>query len=276
MHSAGTVLGRRRGYDPGVPDEEGPTSSGIDRALQVVYAVAASREPDVGVSELARSLGLSKAVVHRVVRTLVASGFFSFDEKLRRYRLGPGAVSVGLAALAQIEVPKVAQPYLERLVEQTGETATLSARYGDKRMYLSQVLSPQEIRMSVQLGQLYPLHAGGSSKAILAALDAEQQRQYVHTVPLDALTDITIQDPERLLRELEEISRRGYSVSLGERQAGAASVAAAVFDATGKVHGSISVCGPVNRLDQSRIDEFGPLVAETAATVSRQLGFRAG
>ena len=143
-------------------------------------------------------------------------------------------------------------------------------------MYLSQVLSPQEIRMSVQLGQLYPLHAGGSSKAILAALDAEQQRQYVHSVPLDALTDITIQTPERLLLELEEISRRGYSVSLGERQAGAASVAAAVFDATGKVHGSISVCGPVNRLDQSRIDEFGPLVAETAATVSRQLGLRAG
>lgn len=257
-----------------MPEEENATSSGIDRAMQVIYEVAASRDPDVGVSELARSLGLSKAVVHRVVRTLVASGFFSFDEKHRRYRLGPGAVSVGLAALAQLEVPKVAQPYLERLVEQTGETATLSARYGDKRMYLSQVLSPQEIRMSVQLGQLYPLHAGGSSKAILAALDVEQQRRYVRTMPLDPMTGVTITDPDELLRELEGIARRGFSVSLGERQAGAASVAAAVHDATGQVHGSISVCGPVNRIDSAKIEQFGPLVVEAAENISRQLGYR--
>jgi DNA-binding IclR family transcriptional regulator len=257
-----------------VGDDENSTSSGIDRALRVIYEVAASNEPDVGVSELARSLGLSKAVVHRVVRTLVAADFFSFDEKLRRYRLGPGAVSVGLAALAQIEVPKVAQPFLERLVEETAETATLSARYGDKRMYLSQVLSPQEIRMSVQLGRLYPLHAGGSSKAILAALDVEQQRRYVHSAPLDALTGVTITDPDELLRELAEISRRGFAVSLGERQSGAASVAAAIHDATGQVQGSISVCGPVNRIDSVKIDDFGPLVAEAARSISRQLGYR--
>lgn len=253
--------------------EEGQTSSGIERALQVIFAVAAAKEPDIGVSELARTLGLSKAVVHRVVRTLVAADFFSFDERTRRYRLGPGAVSVGLAAMAQIEVPKIAQPYLESLVARTKETATLSVRYDTQRMYLTQVLSPQEIHMSVQLGRLYPLHAGGSSKAILAAMGPDEIRAYLDSQELVALTSITIQDRDRLLEELELTRRRGYSVSLGERQQGAASVAAPVFEAHGRVYGSISVCGPVSRLSVGKTEEYGRLVHDAAAAVSRQLGY---
>lgn len=258
----------------GSPAEEGQTSSGIERALQVIFAVAEAKGPDVGVSELARSLGLSKAVVHRVVRTLVAANFFSFDERTRRYRLGPGAVSVGLAAMAQMEVPRIAQPHLERLVASTRETATLSVRYGTQRMYLTQVLSPQEIHMSVQLGRLYPLYAGASSKAILAAMEPDEIRDYLDSQPLTPLTPITIQDPDRLVEELEVIRNRGYAVSLGERQQGAASVAAPVFEATGRVYGSISICGPVSRLSVGKVEEYGQLVHEAAAEVSRQLGFR--
>ena len=254
-------------------DEAAQASSGIDRALQVVYAVAASREPDVGVSELARSLGLSKAVVHRIVRSLVAGGFFSFDERTRRYRLGPSAVSVGLAALAQMEVPKVAQPHLERLVGLTKETATLSGRYGYERMYLMQVPSPQEIRMSVQLGVLYPLYAGGSSKAILAALDPDDIRRYLQSAKLTALTGATIHDAATLAAELEVIRQRGYSISFGERQGDAASVAAPIFDATGRVYGSTSVCGPISRLGPEMIETFGPLVRDVAGDISRELGY---
>ena len=255
--------------------DEGQTSSGIERALQVIFAVAAAKEPDIGVSELARTLGLSKAVVHRVVRTLVAADFFSFDERTRRYRLGPGAVGVGLAAMAQMEVPRIAQPYLENLVARTKETATLSVRYGTQRMYLTQVLSPQEIHMSVQLGRLYPLHAGGSSKVILAMMGPDEIREYLDSQELVALTPITIQDRDRLVEELELIRQRGYALSLGERQQGAASVAAAVFQANGRVYGSISVCGPVSRLSVGKAEEYGRLVKEAAAEVSRQLGFRA-
>lgn len=265
---------RRKPRASGSPGQKSDqTTSGIDRALQVVYAVAASREPDIGVSELARHLGLSKAVVHRIVRSLVAGGFFSFDERTRRYRLGPSAVSVGLAALAQMEVPKVAQPHLERLVGLTKETATLSGRYGYERMYLMQVPSPQEIRMSVQLGVLYPLYAGGSSKAILAALEPEDIRRYLETVPLRPLTSATIPDIATLTADLETIRERGYSVSYGERQEDAASVAAPIFDATGRVYGSTSVCGPISRLSERMIEEFGPLVRDTAAAISRELGY---
>lgn len=250
--------------------EDGETSSGIARALQVIFAVAESPEPDVGVSELARTLGYSKTVVHRVVRTLVSTGFFDVDERTRRYRLGPGAVSVGLAALARMEVPRIAQPHMERLVAHTGETATLSARYGDQRMYLAQVLSPQEIRMAVPLGQLFPLHIGGSSKAILAWLEADELAGY-----LDRLTGtVSVTSREELEDQLRRIRRRGYAVSRGERQVDAGSVAAPVFDASGRVYGALSICGPVARISDDKIPDYGTQVSLAAAAVSTGLGHR--
>jgi DNA-binding IclR family transcriptional regulator len=260
---------------PRAEAEEGETSSGVGRALKVIFAVAESPEPDVGVSELARTLGYSKTVVHRVVRTLVANGFFLVDERTRRYRLGPGAVSVGLAALGRMEVPRVAQPHLERLVARTGETATLSARYGDQRMYLTQVLSPQEIRMAVPLGQLFPLHVGGSSKAILASLESAELNGYLDRA-LDDTLDGTgpVVSRAELEEQLRSIRRRGYAVSRGERQVDAGSVAAPVFDASGRVYGALSVCGPVGRISDDTIEEHGGLVTEAAAAVSAGLGYR--
>ncbi|GAA1933603.1 IclR family transcriptional regulator [Nocardioides hwasunensis] len=251
--------------------DEVETSSGISRALQVIFAVAESDEPDVGVSELARSLGYSKTVIHRVVRTLVASGFFTVDERTRRYRLGPGAVSVGLAAIARLEVPSIAQPYMEDLVSRTGETVTLSARYSHQRMYLSQVLSPREIRMAVPLGQLFPLHIGGSSKAILSALRREELDDYLDRALAGGRSVIS---REELEEQLAAIRRRGYAVSRGERQVDAGSVAAPIYDATGGVYGAMSVCGPVGRFSPDKVEEFGTLLVETAATVSRRLGHR--
>lgn len=255
----------------GPESEDGETSSGIARALRVVFAVAESPEPDVGVSELARTLGYSKTVVHRIVRTLVATGFFVVDERTRRYRLGPGAVSVGLAALARMEVPRIAQPYMERLVARTAETATLSARYGDQRMYLAQVLSPQEIRMAVPLGQLFPLHVGGSSKAILASLDSAERTAYLDRALAGTMS---VTSREELEDELRRIHRRGYAVSRGERQVDAGSVAAPVFDATGRVYGSLSICGPVARISDDKLEEYGSLITEAAASISAGLGYR--
>jgi DNA-binding IclR family transcriptional regulator len=251
--------------------DEIDSSSGVSRALRVIFAVAESDESDVGVSELARQLGYSKTVVHRVVRTLVASGFFTFDERTRRYRLGPGAVSVGLAALARMEVPGVAQPYMEDLVAQSSETATLSARYGDQRMYLSQVLSPREVRMAVPLGQFFPLHVGGSSMAILSALTQDELDDYLGRVfvPSTSLTS-----HEELLERLSRIRWRGYAVSRGERQVDAGSVAAPIFDATGQVYGSLSICGPVGRFSDDKTAEYGAALVRTAAAVSQMLGHR--
>lgn len=261
---------RDENFDP----VEGRSRSGLARALAVIGVIAERSPQTLGVSTIARELALPKAVTHRMLKELVVSGFLSFDERTKQYRLGPGALAVGLAALRALDVPAIAQPYLVGLVEATGETATLSVRQGAWRVYVDQVLSPHEIRMSVSLGTRHPLHAGSSSKAILAALTDAEIEDYLAHHALDPVTDTTITSAAALRAEISRIRQRGYAVSMGERQAGAGSAAAAIRTATGQIFGSISVCGPQDRFKPPVREAHGELVARTAAEVSAQLGFR--
>lgn len=252
----------------------GQRTSGLDRALQVIYAVGEAGPAGIGVSALSRELALSKAVTHRILKVLSDDGFLTFDDESKKYTLGPGALQIGLAAMRQLDIQRIARPLLERLVAQTGETATLSVRQRWSRVYVDQVLSPQEIRMSVSIGQAYPLHAGASSKALLAAMEDSEIQQYLDTHPLDNVTATTISSREQLLAEIAMIRRRGYAVSAGERDAGAASVAAAVRGANGRALGSISVCGPLARFQTAELPHYGELVASAALEASRAAGYR--
>lgn len=255
-----------------------PISSGIERALQVIYYVAdphRGRKSDFGVSEIARGLDLSKTVVHRILTTLVAVDFLVVDPETRRYRLGPGAVIVGHAALEQINPYRVARPYLEKIAEATGETTTLSIRRAGQRVYIDQILSEREVRMSVQVGDASPLHAGSPAKAILAAIPKGEADEYLdHQDALVRFTPQTIVDRVTLEADLETIRRLGYAVSYGERQADAFSVAAPILQAGGSVFGAISVCGPAQRFDDERGRQYGGMLREAAEQVSRELGYQ--
>jgi IclR family acetate operon transcriptional repressor len=245
----------------------------IERALSVLDLMAATERDDLGVTEIARELGLAKAVVHRVLVTLVARDYLQVDPASRRYRLGPMALVLGSAYLAQLDLRTLALPRLQELSDQTGETATFSLRNGWSRMYVDQVTPDREIKMSVAIGKSFPLHAGSSSKSFLAFLPAHEQERYFEERELTALTGTTIVDADLLRTELAAVRARGYAVSLEERQAGAASVAAPVLDRHGLPIAALSVCGPVERF-RDQLDVVPPLLLRTCNELSRLSGYR--
>lgn len=249
------------------------THSGVARALRVVELVARNSPESSGVSALARELGLSKTVVHRILQELVAASFLAYNATSRQYRLGATSLAVGMAALRALDVPRVARPFLEELVRDTGETATLSVRQGWTRVYLDQVPSPQEIRMTVSLGTTHALHAGSSSKAILAAMHDEEITEYLAHHDLPALTAATITSRDGLWRELARIRDQGYAVSLSERQPGASSVAAPVSTAGIRPWGSVSVCGSRDSFTPKARERYALMVKETAKGISNACGF---
>lgn len=255
-------------------EAESSPKSGLLRALSVVELLAERAPQTLGVSAVARELELPKAVAHRILKELVSGGFLAFDDRSKLYGLGPGALTVGMAALRSLDVQRVTRPYLEQLVTRTRETATLSARQGWIRIYVDQVLSPQEIRMAVALGTSHALYAGSSSKAILAALSDAQVAEYLAAHHLDPVTATTITDVPALLAELQRVRELGYAVSRGERQHGAGSVAAVVRGASGEIWGSISVCGPLDRFGPEAITAHGALLVHVAAAVSLEIGYR--
>lgn len=228
--------------------------------------------PSLGVSSISRELGLAKAVVHRILRSLASRKILVTDPGTRTYRLGPAAAALGARALRDSTLRSAAAQVLRRLREETSETTTLSELVGDARVYLDQFESRQEIKMTVEIGRRFPLHAGASSKAILAFLPADR-RERVLSGRLASLTAATVSDPARLRTDLADIARRGAAVSRGERQVGAASVAAPVFGVDGDVVGAISVCGPVDRFGDVACARYLRAVRAAAAEISAALGW---
>ena len=246
------------------------TIATVERAADVLALFSGSASSTLGVTEIATELALSKAAVHRILASLRSRGFVELEEDSRRYSLGTASLALGLAYLRGIDVRAIAHPELVALSESTSETATLSIRNGDTRVYVDQVRPPREIVMSVALGVPYPLHAGSSSKAFLAFLDDAELEAYL-SGPLRKLTDRTIIDPAALRAEVTTIRRGGYAVSFGERQAGAASVAAPVFDHSGRVVAVVSACGPLERF-QDEVDDCVPQLLEATARISARMG----
>lgn len=253
--SATTQTLRPRGGGLAVEDGSKLIAS-VERALDVLLLFVRDDRPDLGVTEISRELGLSKAVVHRLLMTLASRGLIEADIATRRYRLGPAALTVGAAYLERIDLNDMVVPHLRELSRVTDETATMSIRHGWHRVYVAQITPEREVRMEVALGRPFPLHAGGSSKAFLAHLSDDEREAYLAQPDLEAMTPETLVDANRLRGELAAVRSRGYATSLGERQNGAASVAAPIIDRNGQPVAVISICGPVER--------FGPVVESTA------------
>lgn len=254
-------------------DARGQTITAVERTAQVLKAFSEASTQTLGVTEIAQQLDISKAVIHRILNSLRVQGFIDIEPASRRYMLGPASLAVGLAFLRNVDVRDLARPVLRELSDETGETATLSIRSGWQRVYIDQVTPSREVKMTVDLGRPFPLHAGSSSKALLAHLAVEEIDTYVSVVGLQALTDLTITDSNRLKVELARVREVGFAMSSGERQSGAASVAAAILDHDGHPIAAMSLCGPAERF-HSEADAAASAVVAASRTISQQMGYR--
>ncbi len=246
------------------------TVTAVVRTADVLSFLAQAPLRPVGVTEIATGLGLSKAVVYRILASLQDRGYVEFDAASRRYLLGPKCLALGTAYLERTDTRRSVHNALVTLSARSEETATMSLRTGWERMYVDQILPPDDIKMVVPIGRLFPLHAGASSKAFLAFLpEAQRERFFTEHPRLPKLTDHTVTDATVLRAELEEIRAAGFASSRGERQHGAASVAAPILDASGAPAAVISVCGPIDRFEARRSDAARLLLEETTL-LSRQ------
>jgi DNA-binding IclR family transcriptional regulator len=237
-----------------------------DRVADVLLLFAQTDRP-LGVSEIARTLVLSKAVVHRILQSLTTRSLTWAVPGESTYILGPAATTLSMKAWSQLDLRSLAAPILRKLRDDTRETTTLSVLVGHQRMYLDQYESPQEVKMVVDLGPRFPLHSGASSRAILAHLpqpvidNAVAQLQEIRP-------NLDVADYQKGLADIREV---GYAVSLNERGTGAASIAAPFFDTAGNVLGSISSSGPVFRYGEEGHEDHVRLVIDAAHAITTEL-----
>ncbi|GHH39072.1 IclR family transcriptional regulator [Lentzea cavernae] len=242
----------------------------VERVSAVLLSFTESNR-DLGVTEIAEAVNLPKSAVHRILDALTKSGLLAKDPERSRYSLGPRLMELSLASLGSMDIRTLSQPIMEDVRDAVGETVTLSFVVGKERMYVAQVESKQDVRMTVEVGRRAPLYAGASGRAILMTFSPADLDAYLAGVDLAPLTERTIRDRTTLRAMLDVDQRRGYSVSRGERDPYAAAVAAPIVARGNRAIGCFSVCGPHERLKDAVAETLGPVVTEAAAKLSALL-----
>ena len=251
-------------------DADGGNLQSVNRALRALELIAEAGQ--LGVTELGRRLGVHKATASRLVATLAERGMVERDPITEKYRLGFGLIRLAGAAMASMDLVRIARPMLEDLADRTRETVNLGVLSGDAVVYIDQVTGARSIVAVSWVGRRTPLHCTSNGKVLLANV-GEAERARLLVGPLTRETRSTVTDPATLDRQLEEIRRRGYATTMEELEEGLNAVAAPIRRADGEVVAALSVSGPAFRMRPVDLPRVGRLTMETAGSISRRLGY---
>jgi IclR family transcriptional regulator, KDG regulon repressor len=244
--------------------------SSVATALRLLKAFS-EKDDEIGISTLAKRLGIAKSTVHRLAVTLVSEGMLEQDPESGKYRLGIALFGLGALVRRRMNVSTQARPYLFALREKTNETVHLAILDGAEIMYVYNLESPQAIRMRSDLGLRKPAYATAEGQAILAFQPIETVEQIISQGLLPR-TPQTITDPTRLMRTLDAIRQRGCAIEDEESEIGMRCIAAPIRNDAGEVVAAVAVAGPASRLSKKAIADFIPHVIQSADLISARLG----
>jgi len=217
-----------------------PPLQTVDRALSVLLSFT-GRRAEWGVMELAEEFGLDKSTAQRLLATLAARGFLSTDAYTRRYRLGPALWRIASAWERQGGMAALVEPVLAELAEEASRTAVFAIADGAHVRAVAAVEGGGvPMRNHPLVGELYPAHAGATSRAYFAFLSAGQRQALMYSLPLARFNDLTIHDATLIEQAMSEAATAGWAYSDGEYDFDTRAVAAPVFVA-GRPIGSVSI-----------------------------------
>jgi len=246
--------------------------SSVATAIALLKAFSED-EVDIGVSTLARRLGIAKSTVHRLATTLVSEGMLEQNPDNGKYRLGIALFGLGALVRRRMDVSTEAKPHLFSLRETTGETVHLAILDKAEIMYVYNLESMQAIRMRSDIGIRKPAACTAEGLAMLA-FQPTSVTDAILARGLTARTPRTNTDPRRFRAVLAAVRERGYAVEDEESETGMRSLAAPIRNGAGEVVAAVGVAGPVQRLPDETLASFAPHVLSTAEAISVRLGYR--
>lgn len=246
--------------------------SSVGSALRMLKAFNAE-EPELGITELSRRLGVAKSTAHRLASTLVAEGFLEQNAADGRYRLGLLLFSIGTLVRRRMNVSEQAVPHLQALCETSGETVHLAVLHDAEVVFLRNIESKQAIRPRSYLGVRKPAFCTSEGRALLA-FGPPQQVGAAMRGTLVPRTPKTLTDKAAITRLLQKIRGQGYAFEDEESEVGMRGVAAPIFDAGGRPVASVGVVGPVQRFTAPRQRALAAQVVATARAISVLMGYQ--
>ena len=245
-------------------------SSTVEKALTLLEHLSIYDAP-VRLADLARTCDMNKSTAFRMLETMSRLGYVTQDGPNGRYMITTRMWEIGIRAFQRGDLRAHARPYLQKIVEETNETALLAHADGTDVVIVEKLDCSQALQMVAPLGSRSPLHASSFGKAFLMA-----NPDRTADLTLTRFTPGTIADHTTLLQNLVEADRQGVAIGVNEYRQGVSGVAAPVRGPDGVVHAMIGISLPTIRMTDEARPLFIHSVREAAQAFSEQLGYRTG
>lgn len=242
--------------------------------MAIVSSLTLSNTPKT-LTEIATEQHLSKASAYRILHSLEEQDWVECDSGTGKYRAGNKILEIGLAVLSNTTLRSISMPYLKDLLSASNETIGLYILAGKERVLIEGLQPDHELRLVSPVGKRVPLWYGSAGKAILANLKETQITEIINELKQSGShkdASGRMLDTDALLRELALIRRRGYAISVDERNMGISGVATAIFSNENEVVGAVSIAGPSERFNEEAIKKYCTLVRDAAENITQRIG----
>ena len=253
---------------PSEPDQDTadkPALSSVDRVIDVLETLAAAQPHGQTVSELSRDTDISRPSLYRTLTALERRGWAVREDQ--SWMVGPSLAGISEPAPRSANLIERTRPALVRLWEEYGETVNLGIPSRDEVLYLDILESVRGLRTGAQVGSRDPMHATALGKIFLAARPSSEVRRLLGNAELPRLTPRTIVTLAPLMRELADVSERGWAIDDEESELGVRCVAAPVRDRDGRTLAAISLSAPTVRFDEDSLPEVAAAVSAEATAL---------
>ncbi|MFC5744646.1 IclR family transcriptional regulator domain-containing protein [Actinomadura rugatobispora] len=217
---------------------DGPYVQSLDRGLAVLRCFGEDR-PRLSISDVAREVGVDRAVARRLLGTLVQLGYVGQDGT--NFYVRPKVLELSQAYLGAVAFPDVIQPHLAQLTSEIHETSMAFVLDGDDVVYITGVQARRLVSINVRAGLRIPAYQSPLGHVLLAALPDDALSDYLERTELVPVTRYTITETSVLRQRLTEVAEQGYAIGAQELEIGLLTIAIPVHDRDGAVVTAISI-----------------------------------
>lgn len=246
--------------------------SSVANAIQLLKAFS-DDEAELGISALARKIGVAKSTAFRLVCTLEAEGLLEQNPVNQQYRLGIGLFGLGTLVRQRMDLSSEARHHLFRLREITGETLLLGVPSETDIMYIHSMESPQALRFQCSIGVRRPAHCTAVGRAIFAFASKELSDRLLAR-RMNQRTPRTVTDPALVRATLASVREQRYALEDEESEPGIRCIASPIYGADGLVVGAVGIAGPSQRVSIETLVTYAEPLLEAVEAISLRLGYR--
>lgn len=251
---------------------QGPIQS-LDRALYIIEIIANSQEP-LSLKEITDRSKLPKPTVYRILSGLELWGYVDQDGE-KGYKLGKKFMLLGSKVQEDLEIRKIARPFLKWLNEETKETVFLGIMDKGRSLYVDKLDSHHSVRLFSKVGTRNYLHSTSLGKCLLSGLDDGEVIKILKENGMPQMTANTITNPNELLKQLQFVREQGYAYDDMENEEGVRCIAAPIKDHRGRVIAAVSISGPAQRLTREMMDNaLKYRLLKAARDISEAFGYK--